>query len=257
MWKVLSASIGGTSHRRNGTDCQDFCASGEYEIAGIPCLIVAISDGAGSATHSRLGAELAVLNIIRAISATPKPPSEFDQTDAVLWIEKVQDVLRQCAVEKGYDFKDLACTILAACICDEYACFLQIGDGAWIVSVESNLKAATWPKSGEYANETIFVTSSNSKESLTFVAIRARVEAIAGLTDGLQLLSLNFADKTPHFDFFYPIIDRLKATSNPADLSQPFCDFLDSDLVNDRTDDDKTLFVAVRNQEVNADDLSI
>ena len=65
-------------------------------------------------------------------------------------------------------------------------------------------------------------------------------------TDGLQRLALDFAGHTPHHGFFGPLFEQLRAVNDSESLVEPFRCFLDSDRVNQRTDDDKTLVLAVR-----------
>src|SRR4051812_6650818 len=54
-WTALGDSMAGTSHRAHSTPCQDafrFSTFGEW-------LVIAVADGAGSSSHSDVGATLA------------------------------------------------------------------------------------------------------------------------------------------------------------------------------------------------------
>jgi hypothetical protein len=161
-------------------------------------------------------------------------------------LEAVRAVLQTKALALGLDLRDMACTLLACCITDTHAVFLQLGDGAWVVAVDGRLEVVTWPESGEYANETVFITSSAFLDQSSFTVKSGRVEAVAGLSDGLQRLSLDYASRSPHQGFFLPMLETLRAAEDASDLIAPFMAFLDSDAVNQRTDDDKTLMLAVR-----------
>ena len=68
------------------------------------------------------------------------------------------------------------------------------------------------------------------------------------LTDGLQLLALNFAKRSAHTAFFAPFFTTLRAAPEPTDLVVDLRAFLDSSSVNSRTDDDKTLLLATRTE---------
>lgn len=248
MWKLIRASVIGTGHKRNGTSCQDVCSSGEFVISGVPCLVVALADGAGSAKEGGLGADTAVQAIIQSITSSSKVPASFERTDAQGWMEAVRSALQAKAAELALDLRDMACTVLACCITDTHAVFLQVGDGAWVVALDGRLEVVTWPESGEYANETVFITSSTFLDQSSFSVKAARIEALAGLSDGLQRLSLDYATRSPHEGFFLPMIETLRAAENASDLVAPLTAFLDSDAVNERTDDDKTIVLAVRAQ---------
>jgi hypothetical protein len=65
------------------------------------------------------------------------------------------------------------------------------------------------------------------------------------LTDGLQRLALDFTARTPHLPFFQPLFAALRAAPDVESLAGPFREFLDSQRINERTDDDKTLVLAI------------
>jgi hypothetical protein len=60
------------------------------------------------------------------------------------------------------------------------------------------------------------------------------------------MLALNFATKTAHQPFFLPMFQSIRGTQDANDLQIPLRQFLDSEAVNARTDDDKTLVLAIR-----------
>jgi hypothetical protein len=69
---------------------------------------------------------------------------------------------------------------------------------------------------------------------------------MAMLTDGLQMIALDYATKKPHLPFFGPLFSKLRSATNADELEPSLRDFLGSSRVNERTDDDKTLIVATR-----------
>ena len=59
MWRHFCTTVRGTSHESRGLDCQD--AASVVCCEALPdTLILALSDGAGSAVHSEKGAALVV-----------------------------------------------------------------------------------------------------------------------------------------------------------------------------------------------------
>ena len=64
------------------------------------------------------------------------------------------------------------------------------------------------------------------------------------LTDGIQLLAVRYADNTAHEPFFEPLFEFAE---NPNSSNAELEEFLRSERVCERTDDDKTLVLAVRN----------
>ena len=70
---------------------------------------------------------------------------------------------------------------------------------------------------------------------------------VATFTDGIQRLALNLVTNTPHEPFFAPFFNGMaKATVEQEDQLQGLLvKFLGSQAVNERTDDDKTLALAL------------
>src|SRR5262245_35392736 len=64
-WRVYGVSVRGTSHLATDTPCQD---ANRYRVLPDGTLIIAIADGAGSASHSRDGAALAVDQVIESLT---------------------------------------------------------------------------------------------------------------------------------------------------------------------------------------------
>ncbi|HUS15575.1 MAG TPA: protein phosphatase 2C domain-containing protein, partial [Chloroflexia bacterium] len=139
----------------------------------------------------------------------------------------------------------LATTLLLVVVTPARVAALQIGDGA--VVIEDGLgqtSALTAPDYGEYLNETVFLTSPDYLErAQVAIAAPPALRGVALFTDGIQMLALNLADGTPHGPFFAPLFSfAAGGSATDADLAA----FLQSDRVNARTDDDKTLLLAVR-----------
>jgi hypothetical protein len=142
--------------------------------------------------------------------------------------------------------REFACTLLTAIVSDDGAVFSQIGDGVIVVAEDDRYQTVFWPQSGEYANTTFFLTGSDFEERLAFRSLGAPVLELALLTDGLQSLALHYASRAVHAPFFDPMFQSLRQAQDPEELEGPMKDFLHCKLVNDRTDDDKTLVLATR-----------
>src|SRR5215468_10804948 len=68
MWKVIGASVAGTSHQAAGRQCEDAC--GWRAATGVTCL--AVADGAGTRSMSGCGAALAVESSLLACAEGPR-----------------------------------------------------------------------------------------------------------------------------------------------------------------------------------------
>ena len=66
-----------------------------------------------------------------------------------------------------------------------------------------------------------------------------------GFIDGLERVAIRMSDSTPFTPFFQPLEEYLQETSHPEQSDEYLMSFLDSDRLNARTDDDKTLLLCL------------
>lgn len=250
MWKTLAKSVPGTSHRRTDTPCQDSCMANVCEVAGEQILILAVSDGAGSATHSDTGSRIACEAVFRAVSNDFSQPGAMPMVTrerAIDWYKSVLSELEKASVAASVEIRQLACTLLVAVITKSGSAFCQLGDGAIVVKNEGDYEHVFWPQSGEYVNTTNFVTAGRFEKELMFEWRNGPTGEIALFTDGLQTVALDFANRKAHGPFFSPLFDAIRNRPNVTDLEGPMHAFLESSQLAERTDDDITLILATRN----------
>ena len=234
-WRVVGASAEGTSHFATGAGCQD---AHRFEAAA-GRLVIAVADGAGSATRAREGAchavDAAIDCLLEGGSASGAMVAARARLEAV--------AAGEAACCPGA-LSDLATTLTVAVVDEAEVAVAQIGDGAVVLRCPSGLSLAVVPERSEYLNETRFVTSPTwVTDQRTFAGPAAGFDGVAVATDGLQLLAFDMATDTPHAPFFDPLFAFAASdTATPGELAA----FLASPRVNARTDDDKTLVVAVR-----------
>jgi hypothetical protein len=154
------------------------------------------------------------------------------------------------AAAQGLVVRDLACTFLGVVSLPQAAIAIQIGDGGIVVNAGKGLELALIPMVGEYANMTHFVTDDNAVEILQTREYSSQLTEVAVFSDGVQRLALQMATNTPHEPFFTPFFDALRkaAPENEEGLHLALVNFLNSERVNARTDDDKTLVIATLNE---------
>jgi hypothetical protein len=228
-WRALGASVAGAGHRARGIGCEDASA---VEVLDDGTLLVAVADGAGSAPRSSEGST-------RAVSAA---------MDALLAGADVCAVLHAARrslepVTAGDRMGDLATTLLVVRASPSGIETAQVGDGAVVLRRDSSLEVVAPDAKGEYLNETVFLTSDGWLDALRVETVSADgVDAIAVLTDGLQLVALDLATGLPHAPFFAPFFSFVADDGDVAQLES----FLGSERVGERTDDDVTLVVAAR-----------
>lgn len=254
-WAFAAASATGTSHAGSGAGCQDSHLCEVLRDAdGAPVLLMVASDGAGSATHSARGSQIACESLREQIADALRrglrvPQIERQHADALL------DGIRESIADAaggvpGTTMRDFAATLLFAIVSSERAVFGQIGDGAIVLSAAK----AEWhrvfkPAKGMYANETYFVTQNDAVDHLQFAVTSEPLNEIAVFTDGLERLLLDEALGDAHAPVFEKMFTPLRALGTPGrsdPLSDALRNYLGSPAVGTRTDDDVTLLIAVR-----------
>jgi hypothetical protein len=244
MWKTVAASVRGTSHEKNDTPCQDASAfrvviQGEQSI-----LLIALADGAGSKKFSDQGSAFVVENWLDAAENALIEGDDLDEKALVGLADFVASNLSEYVSGKEGEVGDYACTLLAAVVCEGRTVFFQVGDGAWVHRVNGAYWCPTWPYQGEYAGETVFLTSKTAFANYQTATV-ADVDAVAGFSDGLERLALNLATKEASPKFFESMFNSL--ANNPVEaIESNLKAFLNSDRLNERTDDDKTLVLTVK-----------
>lgn len=238
MWKLIFGSVQGTSHVQSELPCQDYCVG---TVSGTT-LLAACADGAGSAELSQLGSKAAVDRYMEVASSDAMPTTE--QVEA--WVEAARERLLEEAAANASTPRQLACTFLAAMVGDGWAAFAQVGDGVIVFDGPDGYDFAFWPENGEYASTTYFLSEDDYKQHLRVEIVERHVSELAVLTDGLQMLALDFAGAKVHDRFFAPLFSAVRNGPDEAALKTSLLEFMDSKRVNERTDDDKTLLLATR-----------
>lgn len=252
-WRIASASVTGTSHEAAGAPCQDAHQVAVRRATTGPLLIIAVSDGAGTACAGEVGARTAVSAICEqaeAWFAAGRTLVALDRTAFSDWLCGVREQIAARAEASESDMRDFACTLLVAIIAEEHAAFAQLGDGAMVaLTPEREWSWIFWPQHGPYTNTTHFVTDDEACDRFEFDAGRRRVDEIAVFSDGLEQLVLDLKTRTAHDPFFnrmFPPLRCSTSTSTDHALSEHLAGYLSSPAVRERSNDDVTLVLASR-----------
>lgn len=244
-WVWAAARRRGTAHAEAGTTCQD---AWRCTLArGGDVLIATVCDGAGSAVRGGAGAALAARLLtaearllIEAGTALP------DAAALTALAARTRERLIGAAAAAGLSGRDVATTALLAIADASGVAALHVGDGAIVAGRGAGWEAIGWPEHGEYAGTTSFLTD---PAPARIFRQDTPLDRLALLSDGIERLALDFAAHRPHGPFFDGMATPVAAsgaTGRDAALSDALGRFLDSDRVAARTDDDKTLIMAVR-----------
>lgn len=251
-WCYAVASVVGTSHIRAGTRLQDakhcfVCTSADGEQR----FFAVVADGAGSAEFGGQGASIvcrALVTLARsALCGTGGLP---DDETIWSWVDEARDRIQRAASNRGRTPRDFATTLVLVMASPREVVTAHVGDGA-IVARDN--ESGAWavlsePHNGEYASTTFFVTD-DLQPALRIARFANHFDALAAFSDGIENLVIDSATGEPSDGFFNPMAKPLNtstAIGKDDALSRSLAAFLASDRLNERTDDDKTLIVAVK-----------
>lgn len=247
-WKVASTSVCGSSHEKLNLPCQDAA----YYIHDDNLLIAAVADGAGSASHSDIGAELATQTVVETLCAEQNlknhlfsHPESF-QNPLQRALTSALHAVKKEAKSRDLKPRDLACTLIITIATPQGTATAQIGDGATVIQTSNQeLIALTTPDSGEYINQTTFLISPNAIQTAQYHIYHGPITHLAIFSDGLQMLALQMPYGKPHAPFFSPLFQFISKAGETA--QDQLTAFLKSPRVKTRTDDDLTLLLATLN----------
>ncbi|MEL9772652.1 protein phosphatase 2C domain-containing protein [Escherichia coli] len=248
-WRLVYSSAVGTSHISADLPCQDAC---QMQVVWLndqqPLLVMFLADGAGSVSQGGEGATLAVNEamafMMQKVQGGECALNDVLATDIVL---AIRHRISARAQAEELAVRDFSCTFLGVISSATGTLIMQIGDGGVVVDFGEGLQLPLTPMNGEYANMTYFITDEDAVTHLETYSCDAQVIKVAAFTDGIQRLALNMLENSPHVPFFAPFFNGLaSATSEQRDILPDLLkQFLSCPAVNERTDDDKTLALAM------------
>lgn len=246
-WSWAGAKVQGTSHLKSGVRCQD---AYKCFLAG-DTLVVIVSDGAGSAQFGGEGASLVCRRIGQGAARYFRAGGSLPDEEEVLnWVNDTRDTISAVATKRGLPRREFAATLVCVLAGPNETLIVHVGDGVagiQFAGLES-WSSPLWPAHGEYAATTYFVTD-DPAPMLRFHWAAMAASRVVAMSDGLERLALRFADREPHAPFFDMISQPLLKSAEmhrDATLSRQLAEYLNSEAINARTDDDKTLVVATR-----------
>ena len=250
-WQVIGAAVQGLSHQKLGLPCQDAL---KYHCLPGGILLVALADGAGSAVHAELGAQAVVQASLDWLLTRLENnrPAECCEWEELIWdsFQSARTALEQLAQEQDEPIRSFATTLTCLVATPQQLIVGQLGDGAVVaVREDGSLHAVTTLQRGEYANETNFLTQDQALDLVVTQVIDEQFQALAVMSDGLTRLALKRPDNEPHPPFFKPLfafVESSASSNDPARANDALVEFLTSPRVCERTDDDKTLVLALR-----------
>ncbi|HMK26490.1 MAG TPA: PP2C family serine/threonine-protein phosphatase [Chitinophagaceae bacterium] len=198
VWIVSKATVTGYNHVADNIPCQDAHKFKYFEQEGFS--IAVISDGSGSACFSHLGAGLIVENAMELFYTEVKTANFHINPPTISgWeilsrkvFESIYNILSEYAIKENMDLKSLAATVIVLIVTQFGLLVTHIGDGrAGFLNESGEWKSCMEPYKGEYANETVFLTSVfdesfTNRHYIKSHVISENINAFTLLTDGCE-----------------------------------------------------------------------
>lgn len=243
-WYAVNASVSGSSHERAGQPGQD--ASGFRRTHN--GILLAVSDGAGSASHGGAGSRQAVAVALDCLYRHRWQPAAWAIRYAMA--EARRQVIR-LAQSQDRRPRQYAATLALAVVRDDRLYAAQTGDGAisW-GDAAGNYGIAAMPQRGEYANTTHFITDRNwQPPAVTTITTGNGVSRLMLTTDGMLDLAMIRRSEgiyEPFEPFHNTLFGWLESRAPERTLENylQLRGLLHSPKTRARTDDDCTLIVA-------------
>ena len=205
-WMIMAASVRGKLHAHKAIwrdDAYAYVEAGDWTI-------IAVSDGAGAAKLSRIGARIACDESVKALSellsghklniaGDDKSPSEVDlkrlRSFLASGASAARDGIIREAHERQISDRDMYATMLLLIHCRwknmDMIGALQVGDGAiGVYTKDDTCTVMGVADHGEYSSETVFLTSwkqlrERPYEHRVLFTVKKDVQCIAAMCDGV------------------------------------------------------------------------
>ena len=250
-WRWAGAKATGNSHIRANKGCDDNGGCVVLRTRDAETLVLAVSDGAGSADHSAAGSRIATTRFLRCAAGYLRTEGAIEMVSEHIvsdWLDDIRDHIGAEAKKIGVGPRNFAATLVGGLVGKDRTVLIHVGDGAAVVRLEGSddWKVGSWPASGEYASTTFFVTD-DPQPKLAISYVEGAVGEIAVFTDGMERLVLDFASESAFAPFFNRVFAQFESGSRwDRLLSKKLRLMLESPMVCERTDDDKTIILAKR-----------
>lgn len=191
MFREFHHQVKGKGHVETGSPCQDKTSYTNREGVQVLCL----SDGAGSAAHSEIGAQALVneggkMLVEQFVEFTSRDDGANVKVEVV---QRLLTKLERTSRRRKVTVKDLAATFLAVAVSGDRFIAIHIGDGVIGYEKDGELKVVSAPDNSEFANQTTFVTSLNAAHSMRL--LRGSTVGVTGfvlMSDGTENSLYNY-----------------------------------------------------------------
>lgn len=175
-WTAFGFSVVGLKNKKLGLKCQD--THRVWAKSDEACAVVC--DGAGSASHSYIGSMVVCNYVLYAMQK---------EIETELIIQNLKDRLKKKAKMLNVEVSSFACTLLTVYVNKDKYRYIHVGDGLIAYMKNNEIQVLSKGFRGEYANETVFVTSNNVENYVNSGSgsmDKSKITAFFLMSDGME-----------------------------------------------------------------------
>lgn len=239
--KFLSASIRGALHKAKDLPCQDYScaktANGKF--------IAVVSDGAGSARYSKIGAKIICSTLCDLLVNSDMKTIRQDVAKAIEIARKKLILNKNNRSKSSDDLINFSATLVGVFCQKNRGIFFHIGDGAGIAFKEKDYNnfIISEPENGAFSCETYFYTMDDWKDYLRFTNFE-NANRILLMTDGVTGFAFSDNFYKIHYNFLIPVIEYLEKENRKTYAVEALRNTLNNSKAQRINADDKTILWA-------------
>ena len=238
---TIAVSLRGALHKAKNLPCQDYFCHRRNKNK----FVAVISDGAGSAPHSRIGAKTVCQTLCDILSHSNLQNIQSDVKKAIIAAREKLILHSHNKSKSAEELINYAATLVGVFCYKQKGIFFHIGDGAGIAYTHNNYKnmVVSEPENGAFSCETFFYTMTDWDRCLRFTSFDY-ADYIMLMSDGVT--GFVFADDFYNIrnNFFVPIANYLTDEHLKKTAEKALINTLDDTRARRLNADDKTLLWA-------------
>ncbi len=238
---VLSASIRGSLHKSLGLPCQDYSCARSAKNK----FIAVVSDGAGSAKYSKIGAKIICNTLCDLLIKSNLTTIKEDVAHAISIARKKLILHRYNQSKSPADLINFSATLVGVFYYKNKGVFFHIGDGAGIAFQKEKYEnfVISEPENGAFSCETYFYTMDDWKDCLRFTNFE-NANRILLMTDGVTGFAFSNDFYKIRRNFLIPVIDYLENEPRKTYAEAALRNTLNNSRAQRINADDKTILWA-------------
>ena len=239
--RTVTTSLRGAWHKAKNLPCQDCCRTKTKNDK----LVAVVSDGAGSARYSSIGARIICETLCDLLINSDIEHIRTDVTKAIN-VAREKLLYHRLNAEKSLTgLINFSATMVGVFYHHNQGIFFHIGDGAGIAFKQGNYTdlVISEPENGAFSCETYFYTMSDWRDCLRFTPFTDKNRLML-MTDGVTgFVFANDFYQIQH-KFLQPVVEYLENENRSTYAQKVLRNTLEDKKAQRLNADDKTIFWA-------------